>query len=355
MANQTHIDQLKKTFENFKIYDFNSFNLQHTWNGYTYEDIKSMYNDLKRLFEIALNRNYFAKPFISINFINTINSYFTSLTQIYQQLAQSVANPGALDGIFNGALSTLDAALLHLRNYGIVQLVDGTIDYEEENKNISSIKHDLSELMTDAIKTNEESKNTLLNVNTGVISSAFEKRKSSVAKAKIFWLVFTVICIISTVIIAFVTILPYIDDYNKANKTNKIAEISEIQKEKKALVNSNEPEKNNSSAKIDSSGLLVGLSMRITGLAPLLILIIFSINQYNKERDFEEQYAHRESVSASIPGYHKIISDQIVKDQLAKDATNVIFSLPNLSKSEKLETKAFGLLEKISKIVNNRT
>ncbi|TGM89577.1 hypothetical protein [Leptospira licerasiae] len=354
MANQPHIDQLRSSFENFKIYDYNTIHPQHNWNGYTYEDIKSMYNELRRIFELALNRNYLIKPHISINFINTMNSYFSSLPQIFQQISASIGNPSALDSHFSGALSTLDAALVQLRTYGIVQFVDGAIDFEEENKNISLTKDKLSELLNEAAKINEESKNTLLNANSGVISSAFEKRKRAVAKAKNFWLIFTIVCIIATVLVALYTILPYVDEYNKSNRSNKALNNFEKQKANKVPDKRDDNNEESYSPSIDTSGLFVGLSMRITGLAPLLLLIIFSINQYNKERDFEEQYAHRESVSASIPGYHKIISDQNVKDQMAKDATGVIFSLPTLSKSEKLETKAFGLLEKIGKIVNNR-
>ncbi|PKA15460.1 hypothetical protein [Leptospira haakeii] len=354
MANQSHIDQMRSSFENFKIYDYNTIHPQHNWNGYTYEDVKGMYNELRRIFELALNRNYLIKPHISINFINSMNSYFNSLPQIYQQISASIGNPAALDSHFSGALSTLDAALAQLRTYGIVQFVDGTIDFEEENKNINLTKDKLSELLNEAVKINEESKNTLLNANSGVISSAFEKRKRAVAKSKNFWLIFTIACIIATVLVALYTILPYVDEYNKSNRTNKAFNNSGSQKPNKTSDKGDNNEEHYASG-IDTSGLFVGLSMRITGLAPLLLLIIFSINQYNKERDFEEQYAHRESVSASIPGYHKIISDQNVKDQMAKDATGVIFSLPTLSKSEKLETKALGLLEKISRIVNNRT
>lgn len=61
---------------------------------------------------------------------------------------------------------------------------------------------------------------------------------------------------------------------------------------------------------------------------PAIFLLLFSINQYRKERNFQEEYAFKSSVALTIDAYAGRISDLGNKDQLIMEAVLGIYKTP---------------------------
>lgn len=76
------------------------------------------------------------------------------------------------------------------------------------------------------------------------------------------------------------------------------------------------------------------LILRLTILLPLYIAFGVSFSQYKKERDFEEEYAHKAAVAISLPNYGDLTRQPAVRDQIVSAATNVIFSAPTNKRTE---------------------
>lgn len=98
------------------------------------------------------------------------------------------------------------------------------------------------------------------------------------------------------------------------------------------------------------------LAIRSMILVPLFVAFAFSFSQYKKERDLEEEYAHKAAVANSLPSYGQMANDPSVRDQIITGATSVIFSSPVHRKSASGDKDisvdaATKLLDSISKIV----
>jgi hypothetical protein len=74
--------------------------------------------------------------------------------------------------------------------------------------------------------------------------------------------------------------------------------------------------------------------LRSVVLLPLYASFGFSFSQYKKERDFEEEYAHKAAVATSLPNYGDLTREPAVRDQIVTGATNVIFSAPTNRRPE---------------------
>jgi hypothetical protein len=68
--------------------------------------------------------------------------------------------------------------------------------------------------------------------------------------------------------------------------------------------------------------------MRSIFLLPLYATLGFAFAQYRKERDFEEQYAHKAALAVSLPQYGELAKGDVAKDQIVTGATNVVFAPP---------------------------
>jgi hypothetical protein len=73
---------------------------------------------------------------------------------------------------------------------------------------------------------------------------------------------------------------------------------------------------------------------------PAIGLLLFSISQYTKERNFQEEYAFKSAVALTVNSY----ADQLVveenKDKLIMDSVNEIYKTPLTSKHKDAETKS---------------
>ena len=70
------------------------------------------------------------------------------------------------------------------------------------------------------------------------------------------------------------------------------------------------------------------IAIRVAVLFPLFAAFGFAFTQYRKERDFEEEYAHKAAVANSLENYGDLAREQSIRDQIVTAATTVIFTSP---------------------------
>jgi hypothetical protein len=111
------------------------------------------------------------------------------------------------------------------------------------------------------------------------------------------------------------------------------------------------PKDNSDRSAIDSMNLIIYIMLRSLVLIPIYIIVYFFLKQYSKERDIEENYAHKQTVSATLKTYGELLRDSVAKDSIAINASEVIYSSPNqqLQKIKKDKPEATeSLVEKIT-------
>lgn len=336
MPSPAQISAFISTYNNFKQANFAGYETNHVWNNYTYEDIRKGYIEITKIMDLAISQNIWGSVYIIQNFFDTVTSYFNSSIQVYQQIINNPGNPGVLDQNYGQILSLFDAILQLLRANNIPYLISGGYNVQNELSSLEKQKEEINSILSEVGKVNQQSKKIILNINSDKISNSFGNRKVAIRLQKYIWFSLILFSIGISSWLTFQKLIPFIEEENSKK-------IDKLKEENKANTK-NETE----SVAVD---FIIGVSLRVTGISPFLFLFFFSISQYNKEREYEEQYAHRESVSSSIPGYYELINDPVIRDQLAKDATSVIFSIPALNKAERVEEKSLKFIERIGRII----
>ena len=103
-----------------------------------------------------------------------------------------------------------------------------------------------------------------------------------------------------------------------------------------------------------------GAIIRSIVLIPLFAAFGFAFAQYKKERDFEEEYAHKAAVATSLPNYGELARDAAVRDQIVTGATGVIFTSPTAQhktgeRSAKSLRDVTALIEAASKLAGPKS
>ncbi|OCK41811.1 hypothetical protein BA195_13795 [Tenacibaculum soleae] len=65
---------------------------------------------------------------------------------------------------------------------------------------------------------------------------------------------------------------------------------------------------------------------------PFFLLLFYAIAQYNKERNFQEEYAFKSAVALTIKAYSDLITEETLKDQLIVNSVSRIFKSPSTNK-----------------------
>lgn len=68
---------------------------------------------------------------------------------------------------------------------------------------------------------------------------------------------------------------------------------------------------------------------------PFFFLLFYSISQYNKERNFQEEYAFKSAVALTIKAYADIIQKDELKDELIINSVNGIYKSPTIYRSRR--------------------
>jgi hypothetical protein len=77
-----------------------------------------------------------------------------------------------------------------------------------------------------------------------------------------------------------------------------------------------------------SGNIWAVIGLRFLFLVPIFVLLGFALAQYRKERNFEEEYAHKAAVAVTLPNYGDLLPEGSVRQQIINGAANVIFSSP---------------------------
>jgi hypothetical protein len=87
-------------------------------------------------------------------------------------------------------------------------------------------------------------------------------------------------------------------------------------------------------------------------LLPIYSIFVFSFLQYKKERDLEEEYAHKAAVATSLPNYGSLAVENGVKDQILSEASKVIFTSPSPKKVSSGKEETIGVSQ-INSLLSN--
>ena len=68
---------------------------------------------------------------------------------------------------------------------------------------------------------------------------------------------------------------------------------------------------------------------------PFFFLLFYGVAQYNKERNFQEEYAFKSAVALTIKAYSDIIKKDDLKDELIVNSVSGIFKSPTIYKTKK--------------------
>jgi hypothetical protein len=82
---------------------------------------------------------------------------------------------------------------------------------------------------------------------------------------------------------------------------------------------------------------------------PAIGLLLFSISQYTKERNFQEEYAFKSAVALTVNSYADQLQKDENKDQLIMDSVNAIYKTPLPTKAVK-EAHSKGLAETVKEL-----
>lgn len=77
---------------------------------------------------------------------------------------------------------------------------------------------------------------------------------------------------------------------------------------------------------------------------PAIFLLLFSINQYRKERNFQEEYAFKSAVALTIDAYSGRLQDPANKDKLIMEAVLSVYRTP-LEEKQTLKIKSKTFME----------
>jgi hypothetical protein len=67
---------------------------------------------------------------------------------------------------------------------------------------------------------------------------------------------------------------------------------------------------------------------------PFFFLLFYSIAQYNKERNFQEEYAFKSAVALTIKAYADIIKQENLKDEMIISSVNAVYKSPTVEKGK---------------------
>jgi hypothetical protein len=299
-ARATQFADLLKGFFALKPDDFfKSGPVYNDYDGPNVQEARDTYEFLKGLYEPLLETGHLNKlPWTAIN---GLQGQAQNVLNMYNQLLSSRDQ-----GSFQNFSINLDSFAYHTRMFGVPYIAAGgdvvdatraSMSRELEvlttnNREVDALKKDIRTLIAPAV--------------AGSLSKSFSERRDSLMIGRVVWLVVTLVLGISVI---YAT-------YAFANS------ISDAMIQSQAITGQAE------------QSLWPVIAIRSIVLLPLFAAFGFAFSQYRKERDFEEEYAHKAAVAVSLPNYGDLTREPSVRDQIVTGATSVIFSSPTLRAKE---------------------
>lgn len=282
----------------------------------------------------------------------TLNQILTTLSKInaddlWSELSWHTYN--GLEGVLQGVINTfaafkssrdqnsyqnfaqqIDSLAYHLRMFGLVALGIGGASLERTSATLESELERLTVARVEVEKLRDEVRTLIAPAVAGSLSEAFTARKTVLVRGRVIWglvaLALGVYCIHATI--------------EAASAINA------------ALI----------AARVGTQGQDLTwptIIIRSVVLFPVYVLFGFSFSQYKKERDFEEEYAHKAAVATSLPNYGDLTREPSVRDAIVTGATNVIFSAPtsrrpDSEKPDRVLGAMKDVIDSVAKLVPNK-
>jgi hypothetical protein len=232
-----------------------------------------------------------------------VQSLFASAQSAHNAFNQLQTNPS--ENIYRNFASQFDAFAYQTQLCGIPYLTTGGEALESTRtalaNELDTVRESLQTLKannTEAERLNKEVKNLVTPAVAGSLSKSFTDRRDSLAVARIVWLVLLLL-FTGGVVWGLVYLGEAIATVLTGGKSAG-----------------------------GSMSVWVLIAMRSLFLLPVLALLGFAITQYRKERNFEEEYAHKAAVAVTLPNYGDLVQEGTVRDQIVTGAANVIFASP---------------------------
>lgn len=258
---------------------------------------------------------------------HTYNSMVGIAQNAYNSLAAYQTSRD--QGSFQNFALQLDSFAYHLRMFGFADLAMGKAKIEQAKFIIDRELDRLLSGNSDLELLKNEVKRLIAPAVAGSLSEAFTSRRNSLLKGRQIWASVAAAGGIASIYFTY----------------NFVTQLSD------AIMHSD---------KLMQTGFSWSIALiRSIVLLPVYAAFGFSFSQYKKERDFEEEYAHKAAVATSLPNYGDLARESSVRDQIVTGATNVIFTSPTaqskeLSKAEAPIEKLKELIESISKLIPKR-
>lgn len=83
---------------------------------------------------------------------------------------------------------------------------------------------------------------------------------------------------------------------------------------------------------------------------PFFFLLFYSISQYNKERNFQEEYAFKSAVALTIKAYADIIRKEELKDEMIINSVTAVYKSPTIHKA-KLTKDENAILDTLKELI----
>jgi hypothetical protein len=299
-ARASQFADLLRNFFSLKPDDFfKSGPVYNDYDGPNVQEAQETFEFLRGLYVPLLESGHLNKlPWAAIQ---GLQNQAQNVLNMYNQLLSSRDQ-----GSFQNFSTNLDSFAYQTRMFGVPYMAAGgdvldatraSMSRELEvlitnNREVDALKKDVRTLITPAV--------------AGSLSKSFTERRDSLMIGRIVWLVVTI------VLGGFVI-------YATHEFANTISG---------AILRAQA---------VNGSGdqsLWPVIAIRSIVLLPLLAAFGFAFSQYRKERDFEEEYAHKAAVAVSQPNYGDLAREPSVRDQIVTGATSVIFSSPTLRAKE---------------------
>ncbi|MCE2987382.1 MAG: hypothetical protein LW830_05945 [Phenylobacterium sp.] len=306
-------EQLKVQLANLKNISLDALSSDEIvfpeWEGLSFPEFVLAFSRLKLVLTSALEKEVFRRmPFAHLN---GIQSTLQGMIPVVQQFIT------AKDfGSFQNAANQVDSLHHLLHAYGVIAQIEGLADASKSREVFEAELTRLSAANTEADKLSKNVRALIEPAVSGSLSTAFSERVRNLFWTRCFWGVAAVA----------------LGGWGLVEATLLVSEL-------KGIVTQ------------PTSSFWSSLATRSIVLVPIYVGFGFVLSQYKKERDFEEEYAHKASIATSLPNYRDLAKEDSVKDQIASRAAEVIFSPP--TNGSKGELKTLPLLASVKGLVDS--
>lgn len=320
-ARATRCRSYAEQFLSLNLREFESLGLAPgDFDGLNYEEAKRTLRLVVDTIE-GLNTND-AWSALTWHALNSLEGQLQNIVAYYSQLRTSRDQSS-----YQNFAQNLDVLAYHFRMFGAVELALGGANLERASASIGDELARLIAARAEVEKLRDEIKTLIAPAVAGSLSLAFTERKTVLLWGRVVWgivaLVIGYYCISAT--------------YGFAGAVGD------------ALLATKQVSSN-------ADVMWASVLLRSVVLIPLYAAFGFSFSQYKKERDFEEEYAHKAAVATSLPNYGDLTREPAVRDQIVTGATTVIFTAPTTRKPEaERSDKVLGsmkeLIDSVAKLV----